>query len=267
MPLFAIHSSARAEVSTRWFHFHGDLHACYTGLMVARRFHILFEDEALLIVHKGPGLLSVPDRTANPALSRELEACLRQRDGTTTRIYPIHRLDKDVSGILLFAKTTAARDALLGQFEENKPERLYLACVGGAMRPAAGTLRSYLDTTSDRPRSVAPGRGVLAVTHYRTLASTGRESLLEVRLETGRKNQIRVHLSEAGHALLGDRKFGGEERLGFDRRRIALHAYRIRFKHPLTGTPIEVTDPAPPAFARTFPIVQSVTAPSGPARG
>ena len=215
---------------------------------VGERFHILYEDDAVVAVHKGPGLLSVPDNTATPALNRRLETLLRERDGPSTKIYPLHRLDKHVSGIVLFAKTPAARTRLRDGFAAGDVKRIYLAGIRGKMRPPEGTLRSYLDTRSKKPRSVAPHLGVEAVTHYRTYRTGTRHSLLEVRLETGRKNQIRVHLAEAGHPLLGDRLFGGVEEKGFDRRRIALHAFRLRFAHPRTGKEIEVEDPAPPAF-------------------
>jgi 23S rRNA-/tRNA-specific pseudouridylate synthase len=118
------------------------------------------------------------------------------------------------------------------------------------MREPEGTIRSYLDTKSDRPRSVSADRGVPAITRYKTLRASRQASLVEVRLETGRKNQIRVHFAEAGHPLLGDRKFGGPEKSGFDRRRIALHAFRLQFPHPIDGRLIEVEDPAPASFAR-----------------
>ncbi len=216
------------------------------------RFNIVHEDDDVIVVHKGPDLLSVPDRTDSPAVSRQLADFIAERDGPEGRVYPVHRLDKDVTGLLLFAKTLAARDRLREAFAEDAVKRTYLACIWGSMRKPSGTIRSHLDTKSERVRSVAPGQGAPAVTHYRTLQSNGRVSLLEVRLETGRKNQIRVHLSEAGHALLGDRRFGGAEGFGFNRRKVALHAWKLRFRHPTTGRTIEVEDPAPANFERAL---------------
>jgi 23S rRNA pseudouridine1911/1915/1917 synthase len=216
-------------------------------------FHIVFEDGDLVIVHKGPGLLSVPDKTGHPALSDRLAGYLTAREGKKTPAHPLHRLDKDVSGLLVFAKTAKARDALRKQFDAGVPERTYLAVIRGKMRQPEGTISSYLDTKGDKPRSVAPDQGVPAVTHYRTLAVAADCSLVEVRLETGRKNQIRVHFSEAGRPLLGDRKYGGPEAHGFDRRRIALHAYKLTFSHPVDGRPLVFEDPVPAAFTKLFP--------------
>ena len=214
------------------------------------RFHIMYEDDEVVVVHKGPDLLSVPDRTRHPALSQQLEAFLTEREGRATRIYPLHRLDKDVTGLVLFARTAASMRQLRRQFAEGNVDRSYVACVRGLMRPPADTLRSHLDTKGARPRSVAPDRGVPAVTHYRTLGTSASLSLLDIRLETGRKNQIRVHLSEAGRPILGDRKFGGQEQHGFNRRKIALHAYRLAFEHPRTGRVMTVDDPLPTGFRR-----------------
>lgn len=216
-------------------------------------FHVVWEDEHLAVVHKGPGMLSVPDATGNPALTDALAAYLKERDGKAVAVHPVHRLDKDVSGLLVFAKTVKARDALRRQFDAGDPQRSYAAILRGRMRQPEGMLRSYLDTKSDRVRSVAPDQGAPAVTHYRTVAESRDASLVEVRLETGRKHQIRVHFAEAGHPLLGDRKYGGPETAGFDRRRIALHAYKLELPHPVTGAPLVVTDPPPPAFTRLFP--------------
>jgi 23S rRNA pseudouridine1911/1915/1917 synthase len=214
------------------------------------RFHILYEDEHVLAVHKGPGLLSVPDRTPTPALTQQLETFLTAREGGRVTIHPVHRLDKNVSGILLFAKAAAVRDELRRQFAEGLVKRTYLAGIRGKMRPSEGTIRSYLDTRGERPRSVAPHLGVEAVTHYRTHASGEKHSLVEAELETGRKNQIRVHLAESGHPILGDRVYKGMEEAGFDRRRIALHAFRLVFRHPSTGDMVTVEDPVPEGFAR-----------------
>jgi 23S rRNA pseudouridine1911/1915/1917 synthase len=216
-------------------------------------FHIVWEDDSLVVVHKGPGLLSVPDSTDNPALSTRLTEFLTAREGKRSEAHPLHRLDKDVSGLLVFAKTNAARDALRKQFAEGVPDRMYLAVARGRFRAEQGTFRSFLDTKSDKPRSVAPDRGVPAITHYKVLAERPEASLVQVELETGRKNQIRVHFSEAGHPLLGDRKFNGPEMFAFDRRRIALHAFQLRFQHPVSGEPLEFVDPAPAAFEKIFP--------------
>ncbi len=220
---------------------------------VPRGFNLVYEDDAVLVVHKGPGVLSVPDRTPTPALPDMLGQLLTEREGTPTRVHPVHRLDRDVSGLLVFARTPAVRDWFRAQFAEGEVDREYLAVIRGRMRAPAGTLESWLDTNAERPRPVAPGQGAHALLQYGTRIQTKTHALLHVHLETGRKNQIRAQLAEAGHPLLGDRKFGGIEELGFDRRRIGLHAWRLRFPHPVTGDEKTFVDPVPKTWERVFP--------------
>jgi RluA family pseudouridine synthase len=199
------------------------------------RIRILFEDDAVIVVDKAAGLLTVP----SPVMLHETaESFLNLYAGARRgeqRVFHVHRLDRDTSGVLVFAKSEYARDRLQERFAAHDIERVYVAIVEGKLRPPAGTFRCSLAEDRElRVRRVADAaQGKEAITHYRTLASGRRYSLLELTLETGRRHQIRVQLADAGHPVLGDAMYarGREDPLG----RLALHAGRLGFVHPLTG--------------------------------
>ena len=163
-------------------------------------------------------------------------------------VHHVHRLDRDTSGLVVFAKNTWIRDRLQVLFAAHDIERVYVAIVHGKLREPSGTVRSYLaEDRNLRVRSVADAaEGKEAITHYRTVASGRRYSMLEVTLETGRRNQIRVHLAEAGHPVVGDTMYGKgrEDDLG----RLALHAKHLGFVHPRTGEKVSFTAELPRAF-------------------
>ena len=159
----------------------------------------------------------------------------------------MHRLDRETSGVLVFAKSFAARQALKEKFAMHDVERVYVAVIEGAIDPPQGTIRSHLRERKDyRMESVdAHPDAKLAITHYRTLDTNGRYSMLEVRLETGRKNQIRTHLAEARHPIVGDRLYGSTVNpLG----RLGLHAKVLGFEHPTTKERMTFTAPVPKVF-------------------
>lgn len=212
------------------------------------RVRILYEDADLIVVDKAAGLLTVPSpevlfETAETFLNAYLGGT-----GDDPRVHHVHRLDRDTSGVLVFAKTTYVRDRLQKLFAEHDIERVYVAIVEGKLKEPSGTFRSVLaEDRNLRVRSIAdPAEGKEAITHYRTTASGRRYSILEVKLETGRRNQIRVHLAEAGHPILGDTMYGKgrEESLG----RLGLHASILGFVHPRTGKRVTFTSEAPRAF-------------------
>jgi 23S rRNA pseudouridine1911/1915/1917 synthase len=211
---------------------------------------ILFEDEHVIVVLKAHGLLTVPtererETTVQAYLNTYLGAIGEER------IHVVHRLDRETSGILVFAKHFAAREALKEQFAAHTTERIYVAIVEGEMTPRSGTFRSHLREMRDlKMVSVkAHPEAKYAVTHYRTIESDKKHSMLEVTLETGRKNQIRAHLSEAGHPIVGDRMYGSEVNpIG----RLGLHAKLLGFDHPMTGKHLVFTAPVPKAFRDLF---------------
>jgi len=212
---------------------------------------ILHEDADVIVVLKANGLLTVAterdrETTAQAYLNAYLGAKRREE-----RIHVVHRLDRETSGVLVFAKNFHAREQLKEQFAAHSVDRVYVAVVEGTVEPPAGTIRSHLFERPDlKMVSVEPRDGAkLAVTHYRTLQANDRYALLEVTLETGRKNQIRAHLSEAGHPVIGDRMYGAVSN-PIDR--LGLHARLLGFVHPTTGKKISFSVPLPSSFGQLF---------------
>lgn len=207
---------------------------------------ILHEDAAVIVVLKANGLLTVAtERERETTAQAYLNVYLKEKG--EERIHVVHRLDRETSGVLVFAKTFEAREALKEKFAEHDVDRVYVAIVEGELTPPSGTIRSFLRERKDlRMESVdAHPDAKLAVTHYRTIESNGKLSMLEIRLETGRKNQIRTHLTEAGHPVVGDRLYGSTiNPLG----RLGLHAKLLGFDHPVTGKRLVFTAPLPKVF-------------------
>jgi 23S rRNA pseudouridine1911/1915/1917 synthase len=220
--------------------------------------HILYEDETLLVVNKPAGLLAVPlprgpSTTLRVKPSRSAFRLLADHLGTRARRTPfvVHRIDRDTSGIVVFAKTASAQHAIKDQFARREPERVYWAVVHGIPRPARGTWRDRLtwDAAALRQR-VADARdpkGVEAVSDYRVLETFGDASLIEVRLHTGKRNQIRIQAAVRGHALVGERQYadGPSQKTGPTHPRQALHAYRLSFAHPIDGRRLKIEAPLP----------------------
>lgn len=213
------------------------------------RVSILYEDEWILVIDKASGLLTVAspgekDETVQAFLNEYLQTKDRR-----ARIHVVHRLDRDSSGVLVFAKDYETRELLKGRFAEHDIERVYVAIIEGSMKPSSGTIRSFLDEDSAiKVRTVKnPLKGRQAISHYRTIERGERYSMLEVRLETGRKNQIRVHLAESGHPIVGDDVYGNGDRLVG---RLALHAKLLGFVHPHTEKKLVFTSPIPDAFRK-----------------
>jgi 23S rRNA pseudouridine1911/1915/1917 synthase len=216
---------------------------------------VLHEDADVIVIFKSHGILTVPtERERETTVQAYLNAYLGQNVGQNRgkeRIQVVHRLDRETSGVLVFAKNAYAREQLKEQFAAHTTERLYVALVEGTMDPEEGTFRSYLREMRDLKMvsvDVHPD-AKFAVTHYRTVETNGRYSLLEVKLETGRKNQIRAHLSESGHPVVGDRMYGSEiNPIG----RLGLHAKLLGFDHPVTRKHLVFTAPVPKNFKDVF---------------
>lgn len=212
---------------------------------------ILFEDDALIAVDKPCAVLSVPSPPHRaPAVQTELDRYFIARGDRSLRAHRVHRLDKPASGILLFAKSSVVRARLIkdwGDFEKS-----YLAIVEGRPLASTGTLEQHLLEGRDMRVRVDENaaRAKLAVTRYQVLASHRRHSLVQCWLETGLKNQIRVQLANLGHPILGDQKYGASSN---PLNRLALHAWRLQLRHPVTTRPLTIVSPYPSAFARLFP--------------
>jgi len=212
---------------------------------------IVHEDDDLFVILKPAGLLTVSTehetrRTALAVLRQQV-----QQQDKRGRIFVVHRLDKFVSGLLVFARSEPIREGLRAQFMKHDIVRKYWAAVEGTVRQSRGTIESYLaENKSLRMRSVTDSsQGKRAVTHYRVLERRRDVTILEITLETGRKNQIRVHLSEMGHPIVGDRAYGSRTD---PLKRIALHAFCLGFTHPRTRRPILFESDPPAELARYF---------------
>jgi 23S rRNA pseudouridine1911/1915/1917 synthase len=208
-------------------------------------------DARVLVVSKPPGLVTHPARgheagtLVNALLG--LGGPLSGRAGTRPGI--VHRLDKDTSGLLLVARDDEAQSFLVEALRGRAVERRYLALVRGGLPVTTGSVEAPVGRHPRRRRLMAVvAGGRPAVTHYEVLATDERVSLLDVRLETGRTHQIRVHLSHLGHPVLGDRTYGGAGELaaGLGLNRLFLHAWRLSFPHPDDLRIVEVWDPLPP---------------------
>ncbi|MBX3420083.1 MAG: RluA family pseudouridine synthase [Pirellulaceae bacterium] len=217
-----------------------------------QRFEIVYDDADFVVVNKPAGVLTVPTtKGESNTLQSQLRGWLnRQQPGAMAVC--VHRLDRLVSGLLVFAKTYPVADLLRTQFASRKPQRLYTAFVSGQVAEDQGTIRNYLATNEQLTRysSDNPQAGELAITHYRVIERWRDITQLEVRLETGRRNQIRVHLAEHGHPILGDPRYGPEEaqhRL-WPYKRIALHAETLSILHPQTGQLLRLVAPWPQEF-------------------
>jgi RluA family pseudouridine synthase len=171
-----------------------------------------------------------------------------RRFDPAARLFIVHRLDKDTSGVLLFAKTEAAKRALQDDWNSLVQKREYIAVVEGCPEEKSGVIRSYLnESKTHRVYSGRAETGRLAVTHYAVLRSGGGYSLLRVNIETGRKNQIRAHLKELGCPVAGDKKYGARTN---PLKRLGLHASALELVNPLTKRVLALRSPVPPSFER-----------------
>jgi 23S rRNA pseudouridine1911/1915/1917 synthase len=228
-------------------------------------FEIVFEDRWLLVVNKPAALLTVPTaRGEKHTLLDKVSQYVRHSAQQKSRqAYTCHRLDRGVSGLLVLAKSAEISQQLRDQFALSKPEREYAALVAGHMPTEQGTFKSLLATDKNLTRfSTADEEiGQLAITHYRVVKHAGDATLVQVWLETGRRNQIRVHFAEAGHPVLGDPRYRPAEAAhrNWPYKRLALHARLLGFVHPATGQELRFESPLPAEMERFL----ASTAPPG----
>lgn len=217
----------------------------------ARDLPIMYEDEALLVLNKPPGLLVVPlDRRGGArSVYEDIKDHLRTRGHR--RPFVVHRIDRDTSGLVVFAKRADAQQRLKEQFKRHEPERVYRAIVYGHPTPPAGTWRDHLvwDQRALIQKETHPRdpRGKDALSEYRVIERFREASLIEVRLITGKRNQIRLQARLRGHMLVGEQRyvFGPEHLRPIAFPRQALHAYRLSFRHPVDGRVMQFEAPLP----------------------
>ena len=214
-----------------------------------RRLKLVYEDDDIIVVNKGYGLLSMGnDKVKEGTAYTILRDYLKWQD-PRNKLFIVHRLDRDTSGLMVFAKSIEAKENLQHNWNNMVLSRKYLAVVEGRPDPAEGIVKSYLAENSryEVYSTDNPDEGQLAITRYRTLKSRNGYSLMEVELDTGRKNQIRVHMKDLGHPITGDRRYGaGSSPI----HRMALHAQTLRFVHPITRKDMNFTTPTPISFSK-----------------
>jgi 23S rRNA pseudouridine1911/1915/1917 synthase len=210
---------------------------------------IVYEDNSLVVIDKPPGLLSVATEgeKVDTAFARLKDHLAAHRSG---RPFVVHRLDRDTSGLLMFARSPGVRDRL--QVNWDAVVKTYLAVVEGVPHPAEGLVDNFLTEGRDlKVRVAGPGGDAKrAVTRYRVLSARRGYSLVEVGLETGRKHQIRVHLAGLGCSVIGDEVYGATSDPA---RRLGLHAWRLAFDRPGTGWRVELESPLPEVLRRIVP--------------
>jgi 23S rRNA pseudouridine1911/1915/1917 synthase len=217
-------------------------------LFYHRRIKLVYEDDDIIVVNKGYGLLSMgTDRVKDGTAYSIVRDYIKWQD-PRNKLFIVHRLDRDTSGLMMFAKNEQAKETMQHNWNNMVLNRKYLAVVEGKVEQESGSVRSYLAETSQYEvySTQNPDEGQLAVTRYRTLKCKNGYTLLEVELDTGRKNQIRVHMKDLGHPIAGDRKYGAKSS---PIHRLALHAQTLRFVHPVTRREMNFETPIPTSFA------------------
>ncbi len=214
-------------------------------------FPILYEDEHLIVVNKPAKLLSVANAKEKNRTAYHMVTDYVKSKRVDNRIFILHRLDRDTSGVLMFARDAETKELFQSKWNEIITRRGYLAVVEGVPKPDRDTIRSWLvETDTHLSFSGAPGKGAKeAITSYEVKKSGGGYALLDISIETGRKNQIRVHMKELGCPVAGDKQYGAKTNpIG----RLCLHANELSFTHPATGEQITFKAKMPRDFNRVF---------------
>lgn len=219
-------------------------------ILKSRYVKIVYEDRFIVVVEKNIGILSMPAGHSTLNVKSVLDNYFhKSRQRCTAHV--VHRLDRDTSGLMIYAKDIETEQVLEHNWHDIVFDRRYVAVVSGEVEDEGGTISSWLKDNKAYITYSSPvdNGGKYAVTHFQTLARTTEYSLLEYKLETGRKNQIRVHSADIGHPVCGDTKYGnGDDPL----HRLCLHAYKLCFYHPVTGKPMEFETPIPSLFKSLF---------------
>lgn len=212
---------------------------------------IIYEDDSLIVINKPSGLLSIAsDKEKGSTAYRMLSDYVQQKD-KHNRVFVVHRLDEDTSGVLMVAKNVEIQQALQANWNDIVTKRGYYGVVEGQLLEKKGTVKSYLRKNAQNMMySVkSPKDAQLAITHYKVMKENENYSLLDINIDTGRKNQIRVHMGDLGHNIIGDDKYGNPSN---PIKRLGLHAYCLEFTHPFTNKKMKFTAPMPQEFKDLF---------------
>lgn len=218
-----------------------------------QRFEVLHDDDDIVVVSKPAGMLTVPTRSGQSNLMQQLERHLgtRSKSGRGGQeLTCVQRIDRWVSGPIVFAKNAAAADSLRTQLHEHSARRDYVAIVAGNVSEESGTIDTPLDVDGLHVRTSEAGSGQAAVTHFRTGERLRGACVLEIKLETGRRNQIRAHLADFGHPVIGDPRYRAAQaqHAAWPHKRIALHGCQLVFRHPATDHKLTFELPWPREF-------------------
>ena len=210
------------------------------------RLRIVYEDDDIIVVNKGYGLLSVGTDNKKEGTAYSILRDYLKRLNPANKLFIVHRLDRHTSGLMLFAKNIKAKEAMQHNWNNMVLDRRYAAIVEGCPEPAEGVHRSrLLENAQHLMYSTDDPKGLEAVTRYKVLKSRNGYSLVDVSLDTGRKNQIRVHMHDMGTPIAGDRRYGAKTS---PIHRLALHARTLRFVHPMTHKDMNFSIPLPASF-------------------
>lgn len=218
--------------------------------LCSRYVRLIYEDDYLVVVEKNVGILSMAAGHSSLNVKSVLDDYFHQ-SGQHCSAHVVHRLDRDTSGLMIYAKDKKTELKLEEDWHHTVYDRRYVALLSGVVEKDTGTVQSWLkeNQTYIVYSSYRDGDGKLAVTHYATLGRGRNHSLVEFKLETGRKNQIRVHAADMGHPVCGDVKYGnGDDPIG----RLCLHAYVLCFYHPVTHRPMEFRTNIPSTFRQVI---------------
>ncbi len=213
------------------------------------RLQLVYEDDDIIVINKGYGLLSMGTDKPNEVTAYTILREYLKRKDPSNKLFIVHRLDRDTTGLMMFAKSVEAKETMQHNWNNMVLERRYVAVIEGPLDNEEGEIRSYLaeNAAHEVYSTIKPGEGQLAVTRYRTLKTRLPYSMVELSLATGRKNQIRVHMKDQGHPIVGDRRYGAKPS---PIHRLCLHAFTLRFVHPMTRRDMNFTAPLPAGFFR-----------------
>ena len=215
--------------------------------IMSRHLRIVYEDEYIIVIEKNAGLLSIATESEKDVTAYSILSKYLKQQNPANKVFIVHRLDRDTSGLMMFCKSEKIQSLLQKDWKNNITERTYMAVVERRVMEPEGTIRSYIFESKAlvMHSSQNPDKGELAITHFKTLKSNNNYSLLEINLETGKKNQIRLHMQDIGHSIAGDKKYGAS---GNPMGRLGLHASVLAFSHPVTGKPLRFESKIPAKF-------------------
>lgn len=216
------------------------------------KFEIIYEDNQLIVINKPAGLLSMSGGFEKEKTAYHMVSDYLKSKNKKARVFIVHRLDRETSGVLMFAKNETIKNKLQNNWNKLVYKRGYLAIVEGHLQKKQGTIKNYLQESKTQHVYIAK-QGKLAITNYQVLKETKNNSLVEVYLDTGRKNQIRVHMQSLGHSIVGDKKYGATTN---PLKRMGLHAHVFAFRHPDTNQKMEFKAPIPDEFNQLFSSVK-----------